>query len=193
MSDRWVLLDSSAAELVVAHAQADGGTHLEVSPKVWMLRSFGATFHDPDGRIQVDMHVQVEDGEPVVRQLTVSTAPDRNVSVDRDVLRRVPVSELLRQACAAASYVDDGRSRSVTLRGGEAEQDAVRRRRELSYEHLQRVADIYLAHEGDSPTQAVAITLHLARSTAAKHVMRARQAGLLPPTVKGRPTHRREV
>lgn len=188
----WKLLDASAAQLVVAHAQASDDTHLEVAPSVWMLRSFGATFHDPHDRVQVDLHVAVEDGEPAVQQLTVTTSPNRRRGIDRELMQQVPVSELLRQACAAASYVDDGRRQVVTLRGGEQEQKAARRRRELSYEHLQRVADIYLAHQAQAPTQAVATKLHLARSTAAKHVMRAREAGLLPPTRKGRATNRED-
>jgi hypothetical protein len=55
---------------------------------------------------------------------------------------------------------------------------------------LTEVAAIYREawRAGLNPTQAVAEALSLSRSAAAKRVRRARDAGLLPETTRGRPT-----
>jgi hypothetical protein len=59
-------------------------------------------------------------------------------------------------------------------------------------EALAEVAAIYMAawRARGNPTKAVAESLSLSRSAAAKRVARARQAGLLPATTKGRPAGR---
>lgn len=58
------------------------------------------------------------------------------------------------------------------------------RRRDDS-EHLQRVAEIYLAAE-HAPTQAVADQFGVAHRTAGLYVQRARKANLIPPPSKKR-------
>jgi hypothetical protein len=61
-------------------------------------------------------------------------------------------------------------------------------RRPLPVEHLVDVAETYLAawENGESPTKAVGAWGHVSDSTAAKWVSRARQAGFLEKTTKGK-------
>jgi len=54
--------------------------------------------------------------------------------------------------------------------------------------YLAKVAELYLAAPTDARTQYVAKKLHISYSTARNRVYRARQAGLLPPTGRGRGT-----
>jgi hypothetical protein len=62
-----------------------------------------------------------------------------------------------------------------------------RRGSPLTNEELERVVTIYRAalDRGDPATQAVADELHLARSTAARWVAKARERGLLGPALPG--------
>jgi len=60
------------------------------------------------------------------------------------------------------------------------------RARRWDLDHFKEVARIYTAAYPDEPTKAVAEALGLTRTTAAKHVARCRELGLLGRTVKGR-------
>jgi hypothetical protein len=55
-------------------------------------------------------------------------------------------------------------------------------------ENLRQVAKLYRAaiKRGDPPTETVAETMHIARSTAARWVTRARERKLLGPALRGR-------
>jgi hypothetical protein len=61
-------------------------------------------------------------------------------------------------------------------------------RRKITAEHLEQVAVIYRRHAAISkrPTEAVADAFGVPRDTASKWVRRARDAGLLGPTSKGK-------
>src|SRR5207245_2076856 len=78
------------------------------------------------------------------------------------------------------------RARKVVLRLTAASGKG--RPRQYPDDHLVRVASIYRqaweAHR--PPTKAVAENLHLSHSAAAKWVAKAREAGLLAPTERGR-------
>lgn len=72
-----------------------------------------------------------------------------------------------------------------------AEREAVesgRRGRYLGDDHYREVADVYAValQEGRNPTAAVTEHFTVSKSAAAKKVARAREAGFLPPTTKGR-------
>jgi hypothetical protein len=62
------------------------------------------------------------------------------------------------------------------------------RRAAVTTDLLEQVAHVYkvAAANGSSPTQAVAEALNLNRSTAGKWVVKARRAGLIPPTTQGK-------
>jgi hypothetical protein len=53
-------------------------------------------------------------------------------------------------------------------------------------EQLAELANVYLRASAASPTKAVADHFHISRSAAAKLVAKARQAGLLAPTSRGK-------
>jgi hypothetical protein len=67
--------------------------------------------------------------------------------------------------------------------------DAARRGngpRKVDRAFLEQVAGVYRRNLHDRPTQAVADAFGIAHSTAAEYVRRARAAGLLPPTSRGK-------
>jgi hypothetical protein len=134
-------------------------------------------------------------------------APDAG-RIASDDLRRLPISRLTRQAVAgAAQHVKAGKVAPRTLLAAminksrpQAEADAAfyrqftdharspRQGSPLTDENLRQVADIYRAADkrGDPPTQKVADVMHVARSTAARWVGKARKQGFLGPALKGR-------
>ena len=149
-----------------------------------------ARFRSPDRSMEVAIEVHAPDGRPFVRSLTVTAADDRGV--DRDRVRRVPVGELMRRCVAVATWVRHP-ERGWEL-SNEAASAAERKLsptgRPIADAELSEVARVYTEHQGSTPTQAVAAHFHLSPSGAAKRVAKARRAGLLPPTVKGRATNR---
>jgi len=58
--------------------------------------------------------------------------------------------------------------------------------RRLTPALLAEVAQVYRARIDDRPTAAVAAAFGVAHRTAALYVQRAREAGLLPPTTRGK-------
>lgn len=133
-------------------------------------------------------------------------APDEG-RIASDKLRRIPIGRLTRQAVAgAAQHVEAGNVAPRTLLAAminksrsQAEADASFYRRytddarhprqgsPLTDENLRQVASIYRAatKRGDPPTQTVADSLKVARSTAARWVGKARERGFLGPALRG--------
>lgn len=170
-----------------------GATETELRPGVTIPSRFTRRFRQKDTGTVVTLSVLVEGGEPTVRRLEVAADEDNGRGVDRDRLRGIPVSELLRQALAVSAFVED-KERGQVMNNQTARRVAGRLRppgREVPRDELEDVARVYLEHDGSTPTQAVAGVFHLSTSGAAKRVRKARQAGLIPPTTKGRASNRK--
>jgi hypothetical protein len=127
-------------------------------------------------------------------------------AVTGDMLRRLPVARHVeRAALQAASVVEVQKD----LRGGitqigpvsnreqaaevleSAARRVPRRGSPVSDEHLKQVATLYrkaLRMQGPkkAPTEAVAMQMHVSRSTAGRWVRKARDAGFLGPGHRGR-------
>lgn len=153
---------------------------------------------------EVEFDVVIDDrGTPQCRRLEVRT---EDGSVGGEMLRRIPVARLLRMAVTAAAR------KLEPKREGEPDPDepwvrdmpstermefyrdyakgarAPRRGSLLTDENLRQVAELYRAaiKRGDPPTQMVAEAMHVARSTAARWVGKARERGFLGPSMRGR-------
>lgn len=117
---------------------------------------------------------------------------------------RLPLATLTRQAVAAAArmYTPVGESDQPVFRLLSTPSDAgedfyqgftekARRPRSgspLTDDHLRQVAELYRAavKRGDPPDETIAREMHAARSTAARWVAKARERGILGPSVRGR-------
>jgi hypothetical protein len=132
------------------------------------------------GDITIEGEARLADGRFAITKLVVE-----GPSVTGALLRKIPVQVILRDVVMS----------TARRAAGPAGQDGfeVSRRPVLppdvakhgpTQEALQAVAAIYrLAYvAGDDPTKAVTDTLELARGTAGRWVMKAREAGYLPPT-----------
>jgi hypothetical protein len=140
--------------------------------------------------VEVDDHGVARCTAMELRQL------DNGEPITGSTLRKLPSpTRLMRDALAVVAAevaaLSDGGARADV--GGHAtafERDVRRPRRgsPLSDEELDRVAKVYRAalDHGEPATQAVADELHLARSTAARWVGKARARGILGPALRGR-------
>lgn len=123
--------------------------------------------------------------------------------IDARLMRNLPTGALLakgREQLAAMLRYDvdtrgwsqEGLDRLAKWRESIAVERAAvesgRRGRYLGDEHYRDVADAYASavQEGRNPTAAVAEHFTVSKSAAAKKVARAREAGFLPATTKGR-------
>lgn len=141
-----------------------------------------------------------DSGDPQDDQLR-DVLPPASSEADNPLGREPqPVTASVWRALPIAQVIDGLRSEAERTRAelfpGHPGLRAWRRRRDRGTGSLEEVAAIYRAawEAGDRrPTLAVAKALVVEHSTAAKRVQRARAAGLLPPTSRGRPTaHQQE-
>jgi hypothetical protein len=171
----------------------DADTHVEIAEGVWVPRDFTSSFLTDDRRLWVDLAGTINrHGSPIVASLHIAAHEDSDRGVDRDQLRAIPVAELLRRAVLEHSWIRHGETWRTHVGGDGLPVAAERVRRQgrrITRQHLERVAEVYRTHQGPDPTREVATRLNLAYSTAAKHVTRARDAGLLPPTSAGKATN----
>ncbi len=102
-----------------------------------------------------------------------------------EVWRQIKPGALIERVRAATIYkVDEAGGFQGNL---EAERTWLGPRNRIRT-HLGRVAALYLAAPTSARTRYVAEQMHISYATARNRVYRARQAGLLPPTGKGRGT-----
>lgn len=193
--ERWISEGDDGwrgMELMFRALAGEKPSLVQLGPDVLVPDRFEGTFLNERTGMRVELAIRVTgDGMPVVHHLHAECDDDRGI--DRDRLRAVPIAELVRRACAETSMaVVDGRWTAGDKAVPIAESQVPRTRRSLTTEYLRQVADVYQEHDGPAPVQAVAAHFHLAPSTAAKHVMRARQEGLLPDTSPGVATNRDE-
>jgi hypothetical protein len=119
-----------------------------------------------DFNYDVTIRYRYWEGEFDATEVTVSGR--EGWTVTGDVLRKVPVTRLLRTHLAGLAA---GRS---VAQGSDSELATVAAVYRLAYAFRER------------PVRAVADQLGIPASTAAKKVMKAREAGLLPPTTQGK-------
>ncbi|MGD9701572.1 MAG: hypothetical protein AB7Q42_06035 [Acidimicrobiia bacterium] len=135
--------------------------------------------------------------EPVRLVLTPGAADAVTDSIDPNSYR--PISAALIREMPIGKILADVRQRSANWFAWakrEGHEDAAARldtynrprTKPLDQAELEQVADIYRAawYQGAPPVVAVADALNLPHSTAAKRVMKARKAGLLPATTERR-------
>jgi hypothetical protein len=143
------------------------------------------------------LRLEVVDGVPQCRELRIVSVPGgREVRpVDLGAVREW-VEELF--AAFAARVVEDdadGVAAVVEVPFGPSHDGAVsllhdarkgQGARRITPALLAEVVEVYRAHVDERPTAAVAAAFGVAHRTAALYVQRAREAGLLPPTTRGK-------
>ena len=158
-------------------------------------RRFVASVNDAiEGAPGVEVELEIEVGDDGTSRCRSIAA--RGESVTGDLLRRIPVANLVRAATdEAATSIEikppketevvsvEGMPR-VTLTGPGSR----RLGRRLRDQHYEEVAEIYrdAVKRGDAPKQAVAKAMGVSVPTAGRYVMEARNRGLLGPTTPGR-------
>lgn len=155
----------------------------------------------PSDGHQPALHLRLEvvDGAPQCRELRIVSVPGgRDVRpVDLGAVRLHEWVEEFFAAFAARVVEDnpDGTVAVIEVPFGPSHESAVtalhdarkgRGARRLTPALLAQVADVYRTRFDDRPTSAVAAAFGVAHRTAALYVQRAREAGLLPPTTRGR-------
>ncbi|WP_343598894.1 hypothetical protein [Mycobacterium sp.] len=163
---------------------------VEVGDRVVPRRITAAIYGDhntPD----VALVIEVRQGVPACAEVRV-IARDGAPEVRRTHLKAIPLAEWVDAAVAACSWIP---ARGGILYDGFAADRAKARRNatrvragqpRASTHHLQKVADIYREHLAEHPTEAVRRAFGYSPRTAARYVERARAAGLLPPTTRGK-------
>jgi hypothetical protein len=205
----WKGITLKAGEMAIT-PEFEAGI-VPIPPHSGVFRRFAAT--TTLGDAEVRLAIEVDDrGAAACRRIEI--AAER---VSGDLLRRVPVGRLLARAMAAAHFrfgepgdgairIDFGEGRvarfPTPMESAEFYERYARNARRprrgspLTEENLRDVAELYRAavRRGDPPTQTVATTMNVARSTAARWVAAARNhpAGLLGPAQRGRAGEREE-
>lgn len=142
------------------------------------------TVDDPSLDVLVDLELDVQDDQVVIARFCAEQRPG-GPPITMDVLKSMPLVRL--RTFAANSGLLTGLVRISTSNGTHTTTSAGPD--ELAtLPELDRVAIAYRAalFFGYAPTAAVAETLGVSPSVAAKRVQAARRAGLLEPTTKGK-------
>lgn len=162
---------------------------------------------DPDAEGQpghkLEIEIAVDDrGVPRCRGLAIR-AYDDGPEVTGDLLRRLPIRRLVKEATGVAAsvvalevapggggahlYIPSPPERREIY--GQFTDDARRPRRgsPITDQNLRGVAGLYRAalDNGDPPTQTIVDKMHVARSTASRWVAAARERGFLGPATRG--------
>lgn len=146
---------------------------------------------------RVEMKLGVVGGVPSCLDLRL-IAKEGAAGVRSTDLRRVTLENWIEDLFAVASMEvrdekqdDSGYSASLGLPDVEGAIKAVRTarrgaRRKLTDDVLREVAEVYRANAAKAPTQSVADHFGVSHRTAAFYVQRARTAGTLPETTRGK-------
>lgn len=156
----------------------------------------------PDGLDGLEVRIRIDVSRSFRARCTeLSILANPQGVVTADVLRKISLGRLVKEAVAeTASHFE---FRGTTPSGGSkfvmfstagkeiyaATLDRVGHGTPLTDSDLKEVADLYravVASGSRSPTREVAERKHVARSTAARWVSRARSKGLLGPPIRGR-------
>lgn len=153
----------------------------------------------------VEIEVAVREGAVACEYVALRSTPD-GPPITREMFRDLPIAQLSSALMANSALLWDfshpgwggsgiDTARVFVVRGVSAPTDvqdwirhqtAPKRRRRVTDDVLQQVAEVYRAHlQEGAPTQAVAKDRHVSHSTAARYVSQARQRGLLGPATPG--------
>jgi hypothetical protein len=163
-------------------------------------RFIATTSPDNLGGLKVRMRIEIT--RPFRARCTELTIlGSSQAAVTAEALRRVSLARLVKEAVAetAAHFefrgtTPDGTSRFAMFSGAaegiyEATLASTGRGASLTDDDLKEIAEIYraaIASGSRSPTHDVGERKHVARSTAARWIARARSKGLLGPAIRGR-------
>lgn len=148
-------------------------------------------FSQPD----LSMKIEVRQGIPVWTEVRLHSRPDGPEVREKD-LAQIRLNNWLEQIVAITSMkfagvpgdpATWGWAKPVNDKSALADIRRVRSgRARVSQERLSKVAEVYREHVNDRPTEAVSRAFGVSHRTAARYVQRARDLGLLPPTVPGK-------
>lgn len=135
----------------------------------------------------MEMKIEVREGMPECVEFTLRARPDGPEIRDKD-LGVVRVAYWLEQIVAMCS-MKQSETGLVTMGSQTALSDITRirtKRPQISREHLKNVSEVYRQHFDTRPTEAVSRTFGVSHRTAARYVQKARAAGYLPDTDRGK-------
>jgi hypothetical protein len=147
------------------------------------------------GAPDVVVRFEVRDGRPEMVEVSVKTKADgRGIrSTDMEVFNETLIKNVY--AFIGTQLAPDPNSATASGTWPATDDDmwaiqgavekARQRRGTVNLEELKKVAEVYRAHTGRAPTNAVAEFLDYTPRTAARRVQQARDAELLPPIEKG--------
>jgi hypothetical protein len=164
--------------------------------QVQMPETFTAHLTEDDaGGPDVALRFEIrEEGTPECRELRVTSTKDGHevrysgivgVRVD-DVLERALRHMLVGSGTPSAEGLHRWYDRLSPEAVHESRKARAARKVTVTDAVLREVAEVYRANIGNQPTAAVAEHFAVAHRTAALRVQRARRAGLLPPTTRGK-------
>lgn len=179
----------------------ESGTWVKLDDSREMPSEFVAVFQPRKGVDEpfVEMHFAVIDGVPQCRVISISAIKGKRELRASD-LRALPVEVILENVAAqiAEEITRDERGNVVKavkrpyveewMRGGISAVRSARRqgKRKVTDDLLREVAQIYRENVNDSPTLAIAAHFGVADRTARLYVRRARDAGFLGESIKGK-------
>lgn len=150
-------------------------TWVRTGPGTALPSRLRARFVVTDPAIDVTMRILVDgSGRPGVGSIEINCSP--GVSVSINLMKRVPVDAMMREALA--------RSTVKRPEPSPAEAPKYARFRPIAADRVEHAAEVYrlaLAGGSTAPTEVVAVTLGYSRATASRDVRRARKLGLIPP------------
>jgi len=177
-------------------AEADAGAaRVRIGDRL-VPRVVAAHFTGADGQPALDLVLEVVNGVPQCRELRLTAIAGRREikRLDLDAIHLTEWVEDLFALFASRIVSEEGGVTTSVMRlddhVGAADQMRQARRgksaRKLTPDFLAGVADVYRAHLGGAPTQAVASAFGVQGRMASKYVQLARSAGLLPLTTPGK-------
>lgn len=136
------------------------------------------------GPWQLNLTFELVDGRFSLVGLEIKPA-GKPTRLNSGVLRSISLGRLFDADKGLAELLPPSRVREALVQGTSPSPG---RPLQYGHDHLVRVASIYREAwtAGGHPTKTVAQRLHMSRSAAAKWVAKARDAGLLAPTERGR-------
>ena len=172
---------------------------VSISATEYVPRKFWARFQLVRPKLEVVALIWIASpgNRPTIRQLTM--VANENTPVTTTVLRRVLVDQLIKEAVKAAAMPTrvvtglDVAGHAYEAHGGiwvgPAPQPLSGRGRDTANGNAEAAARIYSAATASgsrAPGMEVKAQMHISRSTATRHIRRARELGLLgPPEAEG--------
>lgn len=179
-----------------------GWAEASMSPRNWvrvgdrlMPRRVAVDMPGVDGNPRLQMDLEVLDGRPQCRSVRIESV-DGGREIQKLDLRSVEVGRWMEDifAAFALEVVEEsgGEIKAVASFDFDAEIGALgaiqgaRKARKITPDLLREVAAVYRANIRGNPTQAIADRFGVSHRQASNYRKRAEEAGLLPPTTRGK-------